>query len=148
MTEQQLQQELEALRAENKFLKAQNAAISKELDDYIQNLSKSDFEKMLQENNKKRLIEELSDLTDDLMLETITTRDGETYDIYTCSVLTYDLINKTMKMLMKQFTNISLTSSAKQRGVNNGKRRYFYFFYKYGFINLLANRLFHWNRGQ
>ena len=101
MTEQQLLQELEALRAENKFLKAQNAAISKELDDYIQNLSKSDFEKMLQENNKKRLIEELSDLTDDLMLETITTRDGETYDIYTCSVLTYDLINKTMMMLME-----------------------------------------------
>ena len=101
MTEQQLQQELESLRAENKFLKAQNAAISKELDDYIQKLSKSDFEKMLQENNKKRLIEELSDLTDDLMLETITTRDGETYDIYTCSELTYDLINKTMKMLME-----------------------------------------------
>ena len=101
MTEQQLLQELEALRAENKFLKAQNAAISKELDDYIQKLSKSDFEKMLQENNKKRLIEELSDLTDDLMLETITTRDGETYDIYTCSELTYDLINKTMKMLME-----------------------------------------------
>ncbi len=101
MTEQQLQQELEALRAENKFLKAQNAVISKELDSYIQNLSKSDFEKMLQENNKKRLIEELSDLTDDLMLETITTRDGETYDIYTCSELTYDLINKTMKMLME-----------------------------------------------
>ena len=101
MTEQQLQQELEALRAENKFLKAQNAAISKELDDYIQNLSKSDFEKMLQENNKKRLIEELSDLTDDLMLETITTRDGETYDIYTCSELTYNLINKTMKILME-----------------------------------------------
>ena len=101
MTEQQLQQELEALRAENKFLKAQNAAISKELDSYIQNLSKSDFEKMLQENNKKRLIEELSDLTDDLMLETITTRDGETYDIYTCSELTYDLINKTMMMLME-----------------------------------------------
>ena len=101
MTEQQLQQELEALRAENKFLKAQNAAISKELDSYIQNLSKSDFEKMLQENNKKRLIEELSDLTDDLMLETITTRDGETYDIYTCSELTYNLINKTMKILME-----------------------------------------------
>lgn len=101
MTEQQLQQELEALRAENKFLKAQNAVISKELDDYIQKLSKSDFEKMLQENNKKRLIEELSDLTDDLMLETITTRDGETYDIYTCSELTYNLINKTMKMLME-----------------------------------------------
>ncbi len=101
MTEQQLLQELEALRAENKFLKAQNAAISKELDSYIQNLSKSDFEKMLQENNKKRLIEELSDLTDDLMLETITTRDGETYDIYTCSELTYDLINKTMMMLME-----------------------------------------------
>ena len=101
MTEQQLQQELEALRAENKFLKAQNAAISKELDDYIQKLSKSDFEKMLQENNKKRLIEELSDLTDDLMLETITTRDGETYDIYTCSELTYNLINKTMKILME-----------------------------------------------
>ena len=101
MTEQQLQQELEALRAENKFLKAQNETISKELDDYIQNLSKSDFEKMLQENNKKRLIEELSDLTDDLMLETITTRDGETYDIYTCSELTYNLINKTMKILME-----------------------------------------------
>ena len=101
MTEQQLQQELEALRAENKFLKAQNETISKELDDYIQNLSKSDFEKMLQENNKKRLIEELSDLTDDLMLETITTRDGETYDIYTCSELTYNLINKTIKTLMK-----------------------------------------------
>ena len=101
MTEQQLLQELETLRAENKFLKAQNATISKELDSYIQNLSKSDFEKMLQENNKKRLIEELSDLTDDLMLETITTRDGETYDIYTCSELTYDLINKTMKILME-----------------------------------------------
>lgn len=101
MSEQQLQQELEALRAENKFLKAQNASISKELDDYIQNLSKSDFEKMLQENNKKRLIEELSDLTDDLMLETITTRDGEIYDIYTCSELTYNLINKTMKILME-----------------------------------------------
>lgn len=101
MTEQQLLQELEALRAENKFLKAQNATISKELDDYIQKLSKSDFEKMLQENNKKRLIEELSDLTDDLMLETITTRDGETYDIYTCSELTYDLINKTIKTLME-----------------------------------------------
>ena len=101
MTEQQLQQKLEALRAENKFLKAQNETISKELDDYIQNLSKSDFEKMLQENNKKRLIEELSDLTDDLMLETITTRDGETYDIYTCSELTYNLINKTMKTLME-----------------------------------------------
>lgn len=101
MTEQQIQQELEALRAENKFLKAQNATISKELDSYIQNLSKSDFEKMLQENNKKRLIEELSDLTDDLMLETITTRDGETYDIYTCSELTYNLINKTMKILME-----------------------------------------------
>ena len=101
MTEQQLQQKLEALRAENKFLKAQNETISKELDDYIQNLSKSDFEKMLQKNNKKRLIEELSDLTDDLMLETITTRDGETYDIYTCSELTYNLINKTMKTLME-----------------------------------------------
>lgn len=101
MSEQQLQQELEALRAENKFLKAQNAAIAKELDDYIQNLSKSDFEKMLKENNKKRLIEELSDLTDDLMLETITTRDGETYDIYTCSELTYNLINKTIKTLME-----------------------------------------------
>ena len=50
MTEQQLLQELEALRAENKFLKAQNAAISKELDSYIQNLSKSDFEKLLKED--------------------------------------------------------------------------------------------------
>ena len=141
MTEQQLLQELEALRAENKFLKAQNATISKELDSYIQNLSKSDFEKLIKKahndddeyfkslaviqvhiseltqkyisqfcekeylkttfEKQNKLIEELSDLTDDLMLETITTRDGETYDIYTCSELTYDLINKTMKMLME-----------------------------------------------
>lgn len=55
------------------------------------------------EDNKKRLIEELSDLTDDLMLETITTRDGETYDIYTCSELTYNLINKTIKKLMEDY---------------------------------------------
>ena len=107
--------EINLLQAQNEALKKQNTslqkelrrkheqleAVSKELDDYIQNLSKSDFEKMLQENNKKRLIEELSDLTDDLMLETITTRDGETYDIYTCSELTYNLINKTMKILME-----------------------------------------------
>ena len=107
--------EINLLKSQNEALKKQNTslqkelrrkheqleAVSKELDDYIQNLSKSDFEKMLQENNKKRLIEELSDLTDDLMLETITTRDGETYDIYTCSELTYNLINKTMKILME-----------------------------------------------
>ena len=107
--------EINLLKSQNEALKKQNTslqkelrrkheqleAVSKELDDYIQNLSKSDFEKMLQENNKKRLIEELSDLTDDLMLKTITTRDGETYDIYTCSELTYNLINKTMKILME-----------------------------------------------
>ena len=107
--------EINLLKSQNEALKKQNTslqkelrrkheqleAVSKELDDYIQNLSKSDFEKMLQENNKKRLIEELSDLTDDLMLKTITTRDGETYDIYTCSELTYNLINKTMNILME-----------------------------------------------
>lgn len=143
MTEQQLQQELEALRAENKFLKAQNAAISKELDDYIQKLSKPEFEELIEKEQsldelmndeyfegltlaqiaqlakktiklcaesreledkltkQNKLIEELSDLMDDLMLETITTRDGETYDIYTCSELTYNLINKTIKTLME-----------------------------------------------
>ena len=51
----------------------------------------------------KELIEKLSDLTDELMLETITTRDGDTYDIYTCSEDTYNLINETLKILMRLY---------------------------------------------
>lgn len=51
----------------------------------------------------KELIEKLSDLTDELMLETITTRDGDIYDIYTCSEVTYNLIDKTLKTLMRLY---------------------------------------------
>lgn len=47
-----LKKQNESLQKENKFLKEQNKVIAKELDSYIQNLSKSDFEKMLQKNNK------------------------------------------------------------------------------------------------
>lgn len=50
-----LKKQNESLQKENKFLKEQNKVIANELDEYIQKLSNSEFEKLLQDNYFKGL---------------------------------------------------------------------------------------------
>ena len=50
-----LKKQNESLQKENKFLKEQNKVIANELDEYIQKLSNSEFEKLLQDDYFKGL---------------------------------------------------------------------------------------------
>ena len=50
-----LKKQNESLQKENKFLKEQNKVIAKELDEYIQKLSKPEFERLLQDDYFKGL---------------------------------------------------------------------------------------------
>lgn len=50
-----LKKQNESLQKENKFLKEQNKVIAKDLDEYIQKLSNTEFEKLLQDNYFKGL---------------------------------------------------------------------------------------------
>lgn len=52
---ERLKKQNKELQKENKFLKEQNKVIANELDEYIQKLSNSEFEKLLQDNYFKGL---------------------------------------------------------------------------------------------